>query len=245
MARYILIITLLSGALCAIAQDDYPSIDPIATYYKSNGEQIDSTEYSAPILGHFEANPSNTDGWNEYYEWRFSMEGENKEPYLIRYEQDTEYTFTESGTHLIVCHAIFTQGTDTVAYTDEWWNQEHEGPIRLTISESKLVMPNAFSPNDDQKNDVYGAKEGWKSIVEFRAIIFNRWGQKIYEWNDPAGGWDGTHNGTPVKEGVYYVDVKAKGSDGRQYHIRRDVNLLRGYREKESSSSSATAPTDN
>ena len=242
MTRSILIIPLLLCALCSFAQDDYPTIDPTVTYYKPNGEQIDSTEYSAPLLGRFEANPSNVGGWNEYYEWRFSKEGENShEPYLIRYEQDTDFTFTESGTHLIVCHAIFTQGTDTVAYTDEWWYQEHGGPMRLTISESKLVMPNAFSPNDDQKNDVYGAKEGWKSIVEFRAIIFNRWGQKIHEWTDPAGGWDGTHNGTPVKEGVYFVDVKAKGSDGKKYHIRRDVNLLRGFREKESSSSSSTS----
>jgi len=34
-----------------------------------------------------------------------------------------------------------------------------------------------------------------------------------------------------VKEGVYYVLVKAKGSDGRVYNIRKDVNLLRGYIE--------------
>lgn len=240
----LIIIPLLLCALCTFAQDDdVPSISPTATYFKSNGEQIDSTEYSAPILGRFEANPSNTGGWNEYYEWRFSKEGEQShEPYLIRYEQDTEYTFTDSGTHLIVCYAIFTQGTDTIAYTEEWWGNREEGPIRLTISESKLAMPNAFSPNGDDRNDIYCAKEGYKSLVEFRAIIFNRWGQKIYEWNDPSGGWDGTHNGTPVREGVYFVDVQAKGSDGRKYHIRRDVNLLRGYREKENSSSSSTTP---
>ena len=46
-------------------------------------------------------------------------------------------------------------------------------------------------------------------------------------------GWDGKHNGNPVKEGVYYVLVKAKGSDGREYNIRKDVNLLRGYTEGE------------
>lgn len=56
-------------------------------------------------------------------------------------------------------------------------------------------------------------------------------GQKLYSWTDPAGGWDGTFNGKAVADGVYFVNVKAKGADGRVYHIRRDVNLLRGYTE--------------
>ena len=72
--------------------------------------------------------------------------------------------------------------------------------------------------------------------ISFRAIILNRWGQKLYEWNDPAGGWDGKHNGHDVKDGVYFVQVIAKGADGRDYHIRKDVNLLRGYTEGGNSS---------
>ena len=70
-----------------------------------------------------------------------------------------------------------------------------------------------------------------KSIVEFRAIVFNRWGQKLYEWTDPAGGWDGKFNGKDVAQGVYFVNVKAKGADGRNFHIKRDINLLRNFTE--------------
>ena len=103
--------------------------------------------------------------------------------------------------------------------------------IRVTISTSLLEMPNAFSPNGDGVNDIYRAKKNHKSIIEFHAYIFNRWGQKLFEWTDIDGGWDGTHNGTPVKAGVYFVLVKAKGADGRKYNIRRDVNLLRDYTE--------------
>jgi len=77
------------------------------------------------------------------------------------------------------------------------------------------------------------AKE-YQSLVEFHAYIFNRWGQKLFEWTDPSKGWDGTHNGNPVKEGVYFVLVRAKGADGREYNIRKDVNLLRGYTEETS-----------
>ena len=95
---------------------------------------------------------------------------------------------------------------------------------------STLIMPNAFSPNNDKINDVYMVKS-YQNIVEFHAYIFNRWGQKLYEWTDLEGGWDGTYRGNDVKQGTYFVLVKAKGADGQTYNIRKDVNLLRGYTE--------------
>ena len=108
----------------------------------------------------------------------------------------------------------------------------------ITITESQLEMPNAFSPNDDGINDVYRAKQDkYKSIVEFHAYIFNRHGQKLYEWTDITKGWDGKYNGSPVKDGVYFVYVKARGADGVEYNIRRDVNLIRDHNQTTSSSS--------
>jgi gliding motility-associated-like protein len=94
---------------------------------------------------------------------------------------------------------------------------------------SHIEIPNAFSPNDDDINDKLCVKSKTTvGIVEFRAIIFNRWGQKLYEWTDINDGWDGTYNGHPVKQGTYFVLVTAKGSDGQTHTIKRDVNLLRG-----------------
>ena len=113
---------------------------------------------------------------------------------------------------------------------------EDDEEEQVVVSESKLSFPNAFSPNGDTKNDTYKVKT-YQSIVEFHATIYNRWGQKLYEWDDPsAEGWDGKFHGSDVKQGVYFVEVRAKGADGRDYHIRRDVNLLRGYTDTTSSS---------
>ena len=95
---------------------------------------------------------------------------------------------------------------------------------------STLVMPNAFSPNNDRINDVYKVKS-YQNIVEFHAYIFNRWGQKLYDWTNIEEGWDGKYRGNDVKQGTYFVLVKAKGADGQTYNIRKDVNLLRGYTE--------------
>lgn len=224
--------TLLLLVLCTTLQayaDEVPTIDPQATFTTDEGEET-GTSYSgsAPLTVVFHANAENVGMYTPHYEWRFTKEGETQ-PYLVRYEEETEYTFTEAGSHRIVLYATFINGTDTVAYTKDYWQDAQ--PITIQISESKLEMPNAFSPNGDGINDIYRAKNNYQSIVEFDAYIFNRWGQKIYEWHDPAGGWDGKFNGKDVKQGVYFVLVKAKGADGRKYNIKKDVNLLRGYTE--------------
>lgn len=211
--------------------DEVPTISPSAVFTDPEGNEETSTEYSgsAPVAATFSANPDNVGAYEAHYEWRFYTQGNEDAPYLVRYDQDTQYTFTTSGTHLIVCYATFVLGTDTVTYAKEYWNET--GPIRVSISESKLEMPNAFSPNGDGINDIYKPKSDYKSITEFHAYIFNRWGQKLYEWTDPSTGWDGKFKGKDVKQGVYFCLVKAKGADGKTYTIKKDVNLLRGYDE--------------
>lgn len=209
-----------------------PTIDPQGIFTPPSGEtEGPQTEFSgsAPVVAQLNANAENTSGWDAHYEWRFTMDGDTV-PYLIRYEENTEYTFTKSGTHRIELYATFTQGSDVVEYTAEYW--QDATPITVTISESKLNMPNAFSPNGDGINDVYKAKEGWQSLVEFHAYIYNRWGKMLYEWTDPSQGWDGKYKGKDCKQGVYFCLVKAKGADGRRFNIKTDVNLLRGYTEK-------------
>ena len=213
------------------AQENMPAISPTATITTATGETQEVTEYSgsAPLQVHFAPNVENPEGYEAYYEWRFYKEGTSiEEPYLVRHEEETDFTFNEAGGHCIALIAYFMNGNDTIVkYDTDYWMDAT--PIRISISTSKLVFPNAFSPNGDGMNDIYRAKTDYQSIVEFKAVIYNRWGQKLYEWNNPAGGWDGTYKGNPVKQGVYYVQVTAKGADGRRFNIKKDVNLLRTF----------------
>jgi len=210
---------------------------PSATYVDENNNMVDSESdftAQAPLDVSFRANPKDLGEHTAAFEWHFRKEGDAKD-LLVRYEEDTQYTFKESGTFLVILKAKL---TDIAMELDS-------AVIKVTISESRLVMPNAFSPNDDLKNDIYGAKgvcdpnstEHYRSIVEFHGYIFNRWGQKLFEWTDVSKGWDGKYNGTPVKEGVYFVRVIAKGADGREYNIKKDINLLRSYTEGTGTSS--------
>ena len=222
---------MLSLGFAACFADEVPTISPSAVFTTTDGQTQEGVEFSgsAPVKATFSANPENVGAYTATYEWRFYTQGNEDSPYLTRYEQDTEYTFNTAGVQLVVCYATFVNGTDTIAYTRDYWAEAE--PIKISISESKLEMPNAFTPNGDGINDLYKAKSGYQSIVDFHAYIFNRWGQKLYEWSDPASGWDGTYNGKPVKQGVYFCLVKAKGADGHTYNIKKDVNLLRGYTE--------------
>ena len=107
-------------------------------------------------------------------------------------------------------------------------DQAQDDQSEITPVLSKLTFPNTFTPNNDGYNDTFKVKE-CQNISEFHA--FNRWGEKIYEWTNPEGEWDGTHHGSPVKDGVYFLLCKAKGTDGQEFNIRQDVNLLRGNPE--------------
>ena len=198
------------------------SVEISAIYIDDSGVETESrNDFSgqAPLSVSFRANPQDMEGLDPTYEWHFRMEGEGKDM-MVRYEENTDYTFTKAGKTYVTLYANL-------------GNEERDSSrICVTISESKLLMPNAFTPNGDTHNDVYKAKE-YQSIVEFHAYIFNRWGQKLFEWTNPAEGWDGNYNGSPVKEGVYFVVVKALGADGIVYNIRKDVNLLRGFTKTE------------
>lgn len=198
------------------------SVEISAIYVDDNGVETETRSDfggQAPLSVSFRANPTDMEGLNPTYEWHFRIEGESKDM-MVRYEENTDYTFTKAGKTYITLYANL-------------GNEERDSSqICVTISESKLLMPNAFSPNGDLYNEEYKAKE-YQSIVEFHAYIFNRWGQKLFEWTDPSKGWNGTYKGNPVKEGVYFVVVKARGADGIVYNIRKDVNLLRGHANSE------------
>lgn len=227
MQRFIsFLLTLVCGIITIAAQsDDLPTANPVMTYTDDDGQEVSETQYdgSAPFKATFKACPEHTGNYTPLYEWRFTRSGETT-PFLVRYDQDTEYEFLQSGTFSVELRVSFVQGTDTIAY-------EMDEPFSIAISESKLEVPNAFTPNGDGVNDVFRVKEGYKSIVSFKAMVFDRWGKKLYEWSDPAGGWDGRSAGHAVPDGGYYLNIQARGADGKHYNIKKVINVLRGYTE--------------
>jgi gliding motility-associated-like protein len=91
---------------------------------------------------------------------------------------------------------------------------------------SVFVIPNVFTPNGDDVNDVFTVKNVGLETMD--AQIFNRWGQKQYEWHTTNGGWDGrTASGVIVPDGTYYFMISAKGYDGKEYFEKGSFELIR------------------
>ncbi|GHT64770.1 hypothetical protein FACS189451_12510 [Bacteroidia bacterium] len=63
--------------------------------------------------------------------------------------------------------------------------------------------------------------------MSFRASVYNRWGNLLYQWTDPTKGWNGMVNGKYVPTGAYYVVVEFTDSTGKKRVEKRDVNILR------------------
>ncbi len=91
---------------------------------------------------------------------------------------------------------------------------------------SVFIIPNVFTPNDDNVNDIFTVQAiGLKTMD---AEIYNRWGEKEYEWHTTNGGWDGrTASGVIAPDGTYFFIIKAKGIDGKDYFEKGSFSLLR------------------
>jgi len=62
-------------------------------------------------------------------------------------------------------------------------------------------VPNAFSPNGDGQNDVLLVRGNGIEKINF--IVYNRYGQKVFESTNQSEGWDGTHRGKTLNTGVF------------------------------------------
>lgn len=76
-------------------------------------------------------------------------------------------------------------------------------------------IPTAFSPNLDGKNEIFRVMAFHpEKVLEFRMLIFNRWGQLIFETNSLSGYWDGKYKGLVCDVGLYSYIIEFRLVDG-------------------------------
>src|SRR5204863_5636031 len=89
-----------------------------------------------------------------------------------------------------------------VASTDSVCRSELT-PVNVEVNDCEDSIPNVFTPNGDGKNDSFYFPALYSRC--FDAKIYNRWGNLIYEWSDPATGWNGkVKSGAEASDGVFY-----------------------------------------
>lgn len=90
---------------------------------------------------------------------------------------------------------------------------EAKDSIRVIVDRStgngSFEVPNAFTPNDDGRNDCFGAK-AWGNVSNFKFSVYNRKGQLMFTTTNPNDCWDGRYNGKPQPPEVYVYWIEAK-----------------------------------
>ena len=94
--------------------------------------------------------------------------------------------------------------------------------------ESRVYVPNAFTPNGDGNNDEMRVRSSFiEQLTEFRWIIYDRWGQEVYSSDDPTGFWDGTFDGDDLEPDVYGYWLRVRCPAGNELIQQGNISILR------------------
>ncbi len=95
------------------------------------------------------------------------------------------------------------------------------------VEEVTFYLPNAFTPDNDNINDVFKPEFNGISKNNYLMLIYDRWGSKIFETTDSEEGWDGTLNGKYVQPGMYRYIIKFVDVEGTPHEKSGNLNLIR------------------
>ena len=90
-------------------------------------------------------------------------------------------------------------------------------------------MPNAFTPNGDGSNDGFFGKGIMNGVTDFTMTIWNRWGELVFETDDPAEPWNGRaqQSGGVSPAGVYIYRVTFTEPRGDKHDYKGFATLVR------------------
>ncbi len=118
-----------------------------------------------------------------------------------------------------------TTTTYTVTYTDANGCTSSDTVTVEVIEAYEIFIPSAFSPNGDGANDVLFVRGAGIQTLEF--VVFNRFGEKVFESGSINDGWDATFRGKEVDTGIYVYYVNATFFNGTSQTLKGDVSLVR------------------
>jgi gliding motility-associated-like protein len=169
-------------------------------------------------------------------------------PFTVNFTNNSASSSSVSGTSSITSNWSFGNGTTRTTTSNISTSALYTQPGTYTVTmfankgacldtaikviyvdiPSKLEVPNVFTPNGDNSNDLFFVKSA--NLTEIKVQIFDRWGTKVYELNTDKGNiaWDGKNQaGKEVADGTYFYTIKATGKDGQNYDTKGTVSLYR------------------
>ncbi len=145
------------------------------------------------------------------WRWTFGTSG-------ISIDQNPSFTFPDTGLQVVQLVVFHPSGcTDTIQ------------KVLDVIPEVRYFLPNAFTPNGDGSNDGFRGNGVMEGSKDFQLRIWNRYGEQLFETNDPFEAWNGRKNnsGDLSPQGVYVVVVTYTGPRGDKYTLRGYATLIK------------------
>jgi gliding motility-associated-like protein len=136
-----------------------------------------------------------------------------------------EVTYADTGTYYI-----------TLVGVNEYGCADSEVIALEIIPVHDLVIPNIFTPNTTTENDGYYNPSALNNdifypfteyVKEFEMLIFNRWGELVFESHDLAYGWNGYYRGQLCQQDVYVYKLRIEYTDGIVATRMGDITLMR------------------
>lgn len=146
---------------------------------------------------------------------KFSVEGAyNDEVFWADGSTEFEREISETGIYSVL--AVNQCGTD-----------ESSVSIQFDDCDYGLYVPNAFTPDGDGLNEV------WRpvplNLERFEVLVFNRWGELVWQSNTPGEGWNGNHQsgGYYVPDGIYIYRASGTSIQGKPVEDQGFISILR------------------
>ena len=127
----------------------------------------------------------------------------------IEYSQNPSHTYADTGSYTI-----------TLIVSNEGCTDTTQAEVKVLPS-FLFFIPNAFTPNGDGTNDNFQAQG--IGISEFNMIIFDRWGNAIFQSNNVNTSWDGGNS----PSGIYIYRIDVIDYMGRTYEYTGQISLIR------------------
>ncbi|MDC3153859.1 gliding motility-associated C-terminal domain-containing protein [Bacteroidota bacterium] len=187
----------------------------------------------------------NTITFNEYANWLGNVDkyelyrSANRQPFVILpiYTFDRNSNPNESLKYNDLVTDFGEQGNGRFCYyvkASEGLNNTY-GPTNFgsysnisCISQTPIIyLPNSFTPNRDEHNELYIPVTYFVSEDGYLFSIFDRSGNLIFETNDPKKGWDGSYKGNLVQNGTYVYILKYINGVGNLINKTGPVNVIK------------------
>ncbi|WHZ08104.1 MAG: hypothetical protein OJF59_001857 [Cytophagales bacterium] len=137
-------------------------------------------------------------------------------------EASPEHTYKTDGTFTLTLIASNEHGcVDTLMQKD----------AVIVKKANQVLIPNAFSPSPNGPGSGSGQNDIFlplmNGVVQFEMLVFNRWGQLLFQTTSPTQGWDGYYQGKLCEQDVYMYKLTALLENGETLVRTGDINLIR------------------